>query len=191
MKSVSRREVGEKITSLISNSIKLALILVFLSFLRRQLQDSVVEAFNLQIPSKLIVDAIRLAAIAYFGQKVVVSLLFLLNIISDRLSKILGFEKTGGLKRIGNDIIYMIGLLLAWFGLSPLFAFLPGKILGTILSVVFLMLAALIVYDALRTGYDLFKEKFDRFVSQITFLITGIPEDGESKPNQKKGQRKR
>jgi len=191
MKSVSRREVGEKITSLISNSIKLALILVFLSFLRRELQDSVVEAFNLQIPSKLIVDAIRLAAIAYFGQKVVVSLLFLLNIISDRLSKILGFEETGGLKRIGNDIIYMIGLLLAWFGLSPLFAFLPGKILGTILSVVFLILAALIVYDALRTGYDLFKEKFDRFVSQITFLITGIPEDGESKPDQKKGQRNR
>jgi len=191
MKSVSRREVGEKITSLISNSIKLALILVFLSFLRRQLQDSVVEAFNLQIPSKLIVDAIRLAAIAYFGQKVVVSLLFLLNIISDRLSKILGFEKTGGLKRIGNDIIYMIGLLLAWFGLSPLFAFLPGKILRTILSVVFLILAALIVYDALRTGYDLFKEKFDRFVSQITFLITGIPEEGESKPDQKKGQRNR
>ncbi|RLG52603.1 MAG: hypothetical protein DRO00_05365 [Thermoproteota archaeon] len=191
MKSVSRREVGEKITSLISNSIKLALILVFLSFLRRQLQDSVVEAFNLQIPSKLIVDAIRLAAIAYFGQKVVVSLLFLLNIISDRLSKILGFEETGGLKRIGNDIIYMIGLLLAWFGLSPLFAFLPGKILGTILSVVFLILAALIVYDALRTGYDLFKEKFDRFVSQITFLITGIPEEGESKPDQKKGQRNR
>ena len=191
MKSVSRREVGEKITSLISNSIKLALILVFLSFLRRQLQDSVVEAFNLQIPSKLIVDAIRLAAIAYFGQKVVVSLLFLLNIISDRLSKILGFEETGGLKRIGNDIIYMIGLLLAWFGVSPLFAFLPGKILGTILSVVFLILAALIVYDALRTGYDLFKEKFDRFVSQITFLITGIPEEGESKPDQKKGQRNR
>jgi len=191
MKSVSRREVGEKITSFISNSIKLALILVFLSFLKRQIQDSAIYAFNLQIPSKLIIDAIRLASIAYFGQRVVASLLFLLNIISDRLSKILGLEETAGLKRIGNDVIYMIGLLLAWFGLSPLFTFLPSRIIGTILSVVFLALAALIVYDALKTGYDLFKEKFDRFVSQITFLITGIPEEGESKSDQKRGQRKR
>ncbi len=191
MKSVSRREVGEKITNLISNSVKLALVLIFLSFLRKQIQDSAVEVFNLQIPSKLIIDAVRLATIAYFGQRVVISLLFLLNVISDRLSKILGFEETGGLKRIGNDIIYMIGLLLAWFGLSPLFTFIPSKIIGTLLSVVFLVLAALIVYDALKTGYDLFKEKFERFVNQLTFLITGIPEERESNSDQKKGQRKR
>ncbi len=179
MKSMSRREVRKRLASLIGNSIKLALILAFLSFLRREVQDSLIEAFNLQIPSKLIVDAIRLAAIAYFGQRVVVNLLFLLNIISDRLSRILGFEETSGLKRIGNDIIYMIGLLLAWFGLSPLFAFLPSKIIGTVLSIVFLVLAAIIVYDALKTGYELFKEKFDRFVNQLTSIITGIPEEKE------------
>ncbi|HIE23394.1 MAG TPA: hypothetical protein EYP68_04110 [Candidatus Korarchaeota archaeon] len=191
MKSVSRAEVRNKVVNLINNSIKLTLVLIFLSFLRSQVQNSVIEAFNFMLPSKLIVEAIRLAAIAYFGQRVVVSLLFLLNIISDRLSKVLGIEETGGLKRIGNDIIYMIGLLLAWFGLSPLFAFIPSQFVGILLSLIFLILAALIVYDALKTGYNLFREKFDSFVNQLTSLIIGIPEEKEKQSDQNRGHRKR
>jgi len=191
MRSVSRREVKERITDLFGNSIKLALFLIFLSFLTGQIQDDVIQAFNLQIPLKLIVDAIRLATIAYFGQRVVVDLLFLLDIVSERLAKVLGLERTVGLKRIGNDIIYMIGLLLAWFGLSPLFSFLPSRLMGTILSVIFLGLAALIIYDALKTGYELFKAKFDVIMSKLTFLITGIPENEGEGSDQKKGQSRR
>ena len=191
MRSVSRREVKERITDLFGNSIKLALFLIFLSFLTGQIQDDVIQAFNLQIPLKLIVDAIRLATIAYFGQRVVVDLLFLLDIVSERLAKVLGLERTVGLKRIGNDIIYMIGLLLAWFGLSPLFSFLPSRLMGTILSVIFLGLAALIIYDALKTGYELFKAKFDMIMSKLTFLITGIPENEGEGSDQKKGQSRR
>jgi len=169
---ISAEEVRVRLGRLITSFVKLAAAMALLYLLGRILSDYEASLFGFQIEGFQVVGILRLAAVVYFGYHALSELLWLLDLSARRLSQALGLAEVSGVRRIGQDLIYLMGLALAWYGLSPLISAIPSGKLRLIPSLAFLALGVLLAYDMAKSIYGLFSEKFESLLDRLTALLT-------------------
>ena len=183
-KQISAEEVRVRLGRLITSFVKLAAAMALLYLLGRILADYDASLFGFRIQGFQIVGILRFAAVVYFGYHALSELLWLLDLSARRLSQALGLEEVGGVRRIGQDLIYLMGLALAWYGLSPLISAIPSERIRLIPSLAFLALGVLLAYDMAKSIYRLFSEKFEAFLDRLTALLTRGLAESEREPDE-------
>ena len=180
---VSVEELRVRLGRLLASFIELAVAMGLLFLLGKIIDGASIEVFGIEISGFEIVGVLRLAAVVYFGYSMLSELLWLLDISAKRLSRLLGLAEVRGVRRIGQDIIYLMGLALAWYAVSPLVSLIPPGAVRLLPSLGFLAIGVLLLYDLAKSIYRLFKEKFERLLDGLTeFLARGLLEQEEGSP---------
>ena len=103
----------------------------------------------------------EVAVVIYYGSYILRSSFFFLDIVSGAVTEALGLNEPKLPRRIGMDIIYIIGLVLAYEALIPFIAgfssnFSRGKLIVSFAEVAFFFVGAAIVYDIGKSVYYVF-----------------------------------
>ncbi len=183
---VSVEELRTRLSRLLTSFIELTIALGLLFILGRVLDGASIDLFGITISGFEVVGVLRLAAVVYFGYSMLSELLWLLDVSAKRLSKLLGLAEVRGIRRIGQDMIYLMGLALAWYAVSPLVSSIPPGAARLVPSLAFLAVGVLLFYDLAKSVYRLFKEKFEVLLDGLTeFLARGLleqEEEGSTRP---------
>lgn len=112
-------EVGEKIESLVSNSLKLALSLILLHMATPIFSDITLITFNdLILKSDHLLSALSLVISIYFGYRILVALNFLIDVVTKRLVAVLRISEFT-LRHMLIDSLYILLAVVLWIYLPP------------------------------------------------------------------------
>ena len=178
-------ELKPRIRRILSSLIKLAVAVVVLASLDALFGGIQFEAFGLKADTTEVLGAVRLLVIIYYGYWILRDSFYFLDLLSEILARKFGLEESGNLRRIGLDFLYLISLTLAWFGLSPFLGLLPELVIRAI-SITFIVISIIFLYDLVKTVYSILRVSFDSLVDMITDLIGRELSSGNQEGKSKK-----
>jgi hypothetical protein len=166
------------------NVLKAGAILVVLELTRSAVEQT---RFGTQLPApldiSLIFDLIRLVVLTYFGYRVLSSIKFFADIATDLVVTRLQITR-GMYARAIADTLYLVIAGLSWWLISPILAKVPevGSLLNLSVSLAFLGLMMLLLYDLLRILHRGLRWLWDATIAQLTeWLSTHLrPRNGDS-----------
>ncbi|ABL78648.1 phosphocholine cytidylyltransferase family protein [Thermofilum pendens] len=166
-------EIAEKIESLVTNVVKLAVVLAVLTMLSPLSSDVLfqVDEYSLRVGTLLTVA--QLTAVVYYGYKILEPLFSLLDALATRLVEKLGVTRYTA-RRILVESVYLVLIVLTWF-LLPSLKNIPGigGVLYRVLTIVIVALFALISYDLVRLLFRVFEDTLKRIVHAIARFVSG------------------
>jgi choline kinase/phosphatidylglycerophosphate synthase len=177
-------QIRNNVESLLVNVLKAGAILVVLELTRSAVEQT---RFGTQLPApldiSLIFDLIRLVVLTYFGYRVLSSIKFFADIATDLVVTRLQITR-GMYARAIADTLYLVIAGLSWWLISPILAKVPevGSLLNLSVSLAFLGLMMLLLYDLLRILHRGLRWLWDATIAQLTeWLSTHLrPRNGDS-----------
>lgn len=179
-------EIRSNLESLFVNLLKAAIALGVLQLISGTVERTL-QAIGIYLPAPLDMDLVfdftRLAILAYFGYRVLLSVKFFADIATDLVVTRLQITQ-GMYARATTDILSIITVLLAWSVVSPIISKLPG--IGSLfripVNLAFLGLAILFLYDLVRIMNRELKAVWDAAITHLTnWLSTHLrPRDNGS-----------
>lgn len=170
MSTMEREDIRRRIRRLLVSFIKLGLVLLALTLMDAAFGGIIFEVFNLSLDSSEILGIFRLIAIIYYGYWVLKDSLFFLNILSGTIARKFELEGASKPRRVGLDTLYLISLGLGWLALSPFLRALPDLAVRAI-SLAFLLMAFIFIYDLVSTVYSMVKGGFESLVDTLSELV--------------------
>ncbi len=167
------KESRRHLTDLFSNIVKLTVSLAVIRILLYSFGGvPMINISLLEIKASHVLNLINLVVIVYFGYGILTSLKFFLDIASDIVVSKLEVTKTA-YSRATLDILYLIGLALIWFAVSPLLENVPeiGEWLRMPLGLLILAVFTLILYDLSRIFYRSLKGALNKVIDAVTEAI--------------------
>ena len=146
-------KIRRHLESLLLNFLELVLATVLLRLTRMSLGYFLgLNALIAPLNAGLLLDLAWTLALVYFGYRILLSLKFFADKLTDRV--VTRVQITQGMyTRVITDLFYLIVLGLAWSVASSILPWLPPVIsfLSLAVNLVFLSLALLLAYDTFRT----------------------------------------
>ncbi|MEM2089426.1 MAG: hypothetical protein QXF52_12315, partial [Thermoproteota archaeon] len=178
---IERGEVGKKIESLVSNSLKLALSLLFLHMATPVVSDiTLITIDDLVLKSDHLLSALFLAISIYFGYRILMALKFLIDVVTKRLVAVLRISEFT-LRHMLIDSLYILLALVLWIYLPPQLKLVPyiGENLARLGALAIFVFFILILYDMAKLLYKTFGDLYRKMIEKITEKIHESTESSE------------
>jgi 1L-myo-inositol 1-phosphate cytidylyltransferase/CDP-L-myo-inositol myo-inositolphosphotransferase len=167
---IEKGEVGRRIESLISNSLKLALSLLFLHMATPVIADiTLITLDDLVLKSDHLISALFLAISVYFGYRILMALKFLIDVVTKRLVSILRISEFT-LRHLLIDLLYVLLAVALWIYLPPQLRLIPyiGENLARLGALAIFVFFTLILYDMAKLLYKTFGDLYRKMIERIT-----------------------
>lgn len=167
---IRRGEVSRKIESLVSNSLKLALSLLFLHMATPVVTGIVLITIDdLVLKSDHLLSALFLAVSIYFGYRILMALKFLIDVVTKRLVLVLRISEFT-LRHMLIDSLYILLAMVFWIYLPPQLKLVPyiGENLARLGALAIFVFFMLILYDMAKLLYKTFGDLYRKMVEKIT-----------------------
>ncbi len=165
---VERKEVSNKIKSLISNSIKLSLALLVVGMIAPVISGiTLIEFEGLALSSDHLLSTLNLIVIIYFGYRIMLALKVIIDVIAKRLVGAVGITETT-LKHLLVDCFYIVLSALFWVYLPPQLNAYVGEWASRLAALVIFVFFLLILYDLAKLVYRTFGDFYEEIVEKIT-----------------------
>jgi len=167
---IERGEVGRRVESLVSNSLKLALSLLFLHMATPAIADITLITFDdLVLKSDHLISALSLAVSIYFGYRILMALKFLIDIATKRLVFVLRISEFT-LRHLLVDSLYIFLAVTLWIYLPPQLRLIPyiGESLARLGALAIFVFFTLILYDMAKLLYKTFGDLYRKMIERIT-----------------------
>lgn len=178
---IERGEVGRKIESLVSNSLKLALSLIFLHMATPVVSDiTLITLEDLVLKSDHLLSALFLAISIYFGYRILMALKFLIDVVTKRLVTVLRISEFT-LRHMLIDSLYILLAVVLWIYLPPQLRLVPyiGENLARLGALAIFVFFILILYDMAKLLYKTFGDLYRKMIEKITEKIHESAESPE------------
>lgn len=164
---IERKEISNKVESLISNSIKLGLTLLIVSMISPVISSITLINFNgLALTSDHMLSALNLIIIIYFGHRIMLALKAIIDIIARRLVSAVGITETT-IKHILVDCLYMALAAILWVYLPPQFSIYVSEWASRLVALIIFAFFLLILYDLTKLLYRAFGDFYKEIVEKI------------------------
>ncbi|MEM3661029.1 MAG: hypothetical protein QXU11_11680 [Thermoproteota archaeon] len=176
--TVEKGEITKRIEILISSSLKLALSLLFLHMITPSVTDITLVALDdLVLKSDHLMSASLLIISIYFGYRVLMSLKFLIDIVTKRLVIVLRVSEFT-LRHMLVDLLYILLAVILWIYLPPQLRLVPyiGENLARLGALAIFVFFILIFYDVAKLLYKTFGDLYRKIIERLTEKIR----EGES-----------
>jgi len=167
---IEKKEISNKIESLISNSIKLVLALLVVTMVAPVISGITLIALNdLTLSSDHLLSALNLIVIIYFGYRIMQALKTVIDIIARRLVGAVGITEAT-LKHILVNCLYIVLAAILWVYLPPQLRQVPymGEHASRLAALVIFVFFLLILYDLAKLLYRTFGDFYKEIVEKIT-----------------------
>jgi len=165
---IERKELSNKIKSLISNSIKLSITLLAISMSTPVISGiTLIEFESLALSSDHLLSTLNLIVIIYFGYRIILSLKTIIDVIAKRLVGAVGVTETT-LKRLLVDCFYIVLSALLWVYLPPQLNAYVGEWASRVATMIVFVFFLLILYDLAKLIYRTFGDFYEEIVEKIT-----------------------
>lgn len=168
--AVEKGEIAKRIEILISSTLKLALSLLFLHMITPVVTDiTLVVLDDLVLKSDHLMSALFLIVSIYFGYRILMSLKFLIDMITKRLVAILRVSEFT-LRHMLVDLLYILLAVILWIYLPPQFRLVPyiGENLARLGALAIFVFFILILYDVAKLLYKTFGDLYKRIIEGLT-----------------------
>ncbi|MBO3769526.1 MAG: NTP transferase domain-containing protein [Candidatus Brockarchaeota archaeon] len=172
---VERKEIASRIENLISNSLKLITSFVFLSMITPVFEGIILITFeDLVLKSDHLLSALSLTVFIYFGYRILISLKFLIDIVTKRLVSIMKISEFT-LRHMLTDALYIVIAVILWIYIPPQLRNIPyiGELISRIGALAIFAFFILIIYDMAKLLYKTFEEFYRRIVEKLTERLHG------------------
>ncbi|MEM3025883.1 MAG: hypothetical protein QXP19_00005, partial [Thermoproteota archaeon] len=176
--TVEKGEITKRIEILISSSLKLALSLLFLHMITPSVTDITLVALDdLVLKSDHLMSASLLIISIYFGYRILMSLKFLIDIVTKRLVIALQVSEFT-LRHMLVDLLYILLAVILWIYLPPQLRLVPyiGENLARLGALAIFVFFILIFYDVAKLLYKTFGDLYRKIIERLTEKIR----EGES-----------
>ncbi|MEM3425704.1 MAG: NTP transferase domain-containing protein [Thermoproteota archaeon] len=176
--TVEKGEITKRIEILISSSLKLALSLLFLHMITPSVTDITLVALDdLVLKSDHLMSASLLIISIYFGYRILMSLKFLIDIVTKRLVIVLRVSEFT-LRHMLVDLLYILLAVILWIYLPPQLRLVPyiGENLARLGALAIFVFFILIFYDVAKLLYKTFGDLYRKIIERLTEKIR----EGES-----------
>jgi hypothetical protein len=164
---IERKEISNKIESLISNSIKLGLALLIVSMITPATSGiTLIDLDGLALSSDHVLSTLNLIVIIYFGYRIMLALKVMIDIVTKRLVGAVGITETT-LKHILVDCLYIVLVALLWVYLPPQLSIYMGEWAFRLVTLVIFVFFLLILYDLAKLLYRTFGDFYKGIVEKI------------------------
>jgi len=164
---IERKEIGNKIESLISNSIKLGLALLIVSMIAPVISGiTLINLNGLALSSDHFLSTLNLIVIIYFGYRIMLALKAMIDVIAKRLVDTVGITETT-LKHMLVDCLYIVLAALLWVYLSPQLSTYMGEWASRLATLIIFAFSLLILYDLTKLLYRTFGDFYKEIVEKI------------------------
>jgi len=165
---VERKEVSNKIKSLISNSIKLSLALLVVGMIAPVISGiTLIEFEGLALSSDHLLSTLNLIVIIYFGYRIMLALKVIIDVIAKRLVGAVGVTETT-LRHLLVDCFYIVLSALFWVYLPPQLNAYVGEWASRLAALIIFVFFLLILYDLAKLVYRTFGDFYEEIVEKIT-----------------------
>jgi hypothetical protein len=167
---VERKEISKSLESLISNSLKLALVLLVVGMIAPVISGiTVVDFSSFTLGSDHVLSTINLLAIIFFGYKILLALKTIIDSAAKRLVPVVGVTETT-LKHILIDTLYLVLAVVLWIYLPPQLRPIPqiGEYASRVAALVVFAFFILVLYDIVKIFYKTFGEFYKEIVEKIS-----------------------
>ncbi|MEM4169065.1 MAG: hypothetical protein QXY99_03155, partial [Thermoproteota archaeon] len=176
--TVEKGEITKRIEILISSSLKLVLSLLFLHMITPSVTDITLVALDdLVLKSDHLMSASLLIISIYFGYRILMSLKFLIDIVTKRLVIVLRVSEFT-LRHMLVDLLYILLAVILWIYLPPQLRLVPyiGENLARLGALAIFVFFILIFYDVAKLLYKTFGDLYRKIIERLTEKIR----EGES-----------
>ncbi len=175
-----RRKVAENVKRLLGSALKLLIITVVLKLLGRIMGEVEFTFLFYTVKANMVLSMVQMAATIYYGFYILKSSIFFIDKISGLVTNALGLTESKLPRRIAMDIVYIIGLVLAWEALVPMVSEIPrfGGLTLTAIQVVIILLGAGIIYDAGKHVFKLLEDRINRIIDRLSDSISKLIIEG-------------
>ncbi|MFZ0965992.1 MAG: CDP-alcohol phosphatidyltransferase family protein [Candidatus Bathyarchaeia archaeon] len=164
---IERKEIGNKIEILISNSIKLGLALLVVSMIAPVISGiTLINLNGLALSSDHLLSTLNLIVIIYFGYRIMLALKAMIDVIAKRLVGTVGITETT-LKHMLVDCLYIVLAALLWVYLSPQLSTYMGEWASRLATLIIFAFSLLILYDLTKLLYRTFGDFYKEIVEKI------------------------
>jgi choline kinase/phosphatidylglycerophosphate synthase len=164
---IERKEISNKIKSLISNSIKLSITLLAVSMITPVISGiTLIEFESLALTSDHLLTALNLIVIIYFGYRIMLPLKAIIDVIAKRLVGVVGVTETT-LKHLLVDCFYIVLAALLWVYLPPQLNAYVGEWASRLVALIIFAFFLLILYDLTKLLYRTFGDFYNEIVEKI------------------------
>ena len=165
---IERKELSNKLKSLISNSIKLTITLLAVGMITPVISGiTLIEFESLALTSDHILTALNLIVIIYFGYRIMLPLKTIIDIIAKRLVGAVGVTETT-LKHLLVDCFYIVLAALLWMYLPPQLNAYVSEWASRLAALIIFAFFLLILYDLVKLVYRTFGDFYEEMVEKIT-----------------------
>jgi len=165
---IERKEVSNKIKSLISNSIKLSLALLVVGMIAPAISGiTLIDLKGMALSSDHLLSTLNLIVIIYFGYQIMLALKVIIDVIAKRLVGAVGVTETT-LKHLLVDCFYIVLAALLWAYLPPQFNAYVGEWASRLVALIIFAFFLLILYDLAKLVYRTFGDFYEEIVEKIT-----------------------
>lgn len=167
---IERKEITKSLESLISNSIKLGLGLLFVSMITPVISGiTLLDFSSFALSSDHVLSTINLIAIIYFGYRIMLALKTIIDFAAKRLVGVVGVTETT-LKRILVDALYLVLAILLWIYMPPQLKPIPqiGEHASRAAALIVFAFFILVLYDLAKLLYGTFGEFYKEIVEKIS-----------------------
>jgi len=171
---VESHQIRRNAESLILNIFKAGLALVVLQLLRSAVErTSIWDYLASPLDVSLIFDLSRLVILAYFGYRILMSAKFLADRATDTVVSRLQITKSM-YGRATTDAFYLVVVILSWSVVTPIARKLAeiGTLIDLPVSLAFLGLSLLILYDLLKILNRGLKWLWDELMARLTHWLS-------------------
>jgi len=179
---VEKGEIAKRIEILVSSSLKLALSLLFLHMITPVVTDITLVTFDdIVLKSDYLMSALTLILSVYFGYRILMSLKFLIDMVTKRLVAILRVSEFT-LKHILVDLLYILLAAILWVYLPPQLKQVPyiGENLARLGALAIFIFFILILYDTVKLLYKTFGDLYRKIIERLTEKIREGTESPEN-----------
>ena len=166
---IEKKEIRDKIESLISNSIKLGLALLVVTMITPAISGITLIDFNgLTLSSDLLLSTLNWIVVIYFGYRIILALKTIIDITVVRLVGVVGITETT-IKHILVDCLCIVLFALLWVYLPPQLSQVSymGEYASRLAALVIFVFFLLILYDLAKLLYKTFGAFYKEIVEKI------------------------
>jgi len=166
---IEKKEISNKIESLVSNTVKLGLALLLLNMIAPAISSiTLIDFDGLTLSSDHLLSALTLIITIYFGYRIMLALKTIIDIITKRLVVVVGVTEPT-LKHILVDSLYIVSAAVLWGYLPPQLTPFPyiGEYLSRLATLVIFVFLLLILYDLAKLLYRTFGDFYRKTVEKI------------------------
>ena len=164
---IERKEMTNKIESLISNSIKLGLSLLIVSLISPAISGiTLINLDGLALTSDHVLSTLSLIVIIYFGYQIMMASKTVIDVAAKRLVGAVGITETT-LKHILVDCLYIGLAVVLWVYLPSQLSAYFGEWASRVATLIILGFFLLVLYDLAKLLYRTFGDFYKGIVEKI------------------------